>query len=144
MKRHTLIVSSIVALIVLLCIVVSFVAQRDLQRRYVDQRFGQPVFREDLAIIAVTFESNINGHGTEPVPEENLQKIVNWLRQFKIGRIVESGAQLNPGSGSVCVSVTYADGSQQTTSLDSVQVQDTLYLINKPLEPDAMQRRDAK
>ena len=138
MKKHAL----LLILAIMLCVAFSFLAQWYSTKDYKNPYFGQPVFREDQQILAVEFDSNINGHGHEVIPDSSLDEIVNWLRRFTIGRCLGDSTILSPGAGSVQVTVTYADGSQQTAALDHIRMDDVFYVIDAPPAPDALPSLD--
>ena len=73
MKKHAL----LLILAIMLCVAFSFLAQWYATKDYKNPYFGQPVFLEDQQILAVEFDSNINGHGHEVIPDSSLDEIVN-------------------------------------------------------------------
>ena len=94
---------------------------------------GQPVPYPDSLITAITFHSIINSAGDLPVPEEDLEEIVSWLYAFQVGNRV--GKTLVPGTGSVEMTLTYADGTSERRSLSIIHLDGVTYYINSPNAP---------
>ena len=86
---------------------------------------GQPVPYPDSPITAITFHSIINNTGDCPVPEADLEEITNWLSSFTVGNRV--GKTLVPGTGSVEMTLTYADGTGRLPLLLSMEQAGYLY-----------------
>ena len=95
---------------------------------------GEAVFDEDREIVTVTRHSIINQEGDTVVPEEYLDEVVQWLRQFRVGKRV--GRTLVPGTGSVSVTVVYADGECVTVSIGLVVIDGVRYKIEAPDAPE--------
>ena len=94
---------------------------------------GQPVPYPDSPITAITFHSIINSAGDLPVPEEDMEEIVSWLYAFQVGNRV--GKNLVPGTGSVEMTLTYADGTSERRSLDIIHLNGVAYLVEYPNAP---------
>ena len=94
---------------------------------------GQPVPYPDSPITAITFHSIINNTGDCPVPEADLEEITNWLSSFTVGNRV--GKTLVPGTGSVEMTLTYADGTSERRSLSIIHLDGVTYYINSPNAP---------
>ena len=94
---------------------------------------GQPVPYPDSPITAITFHSIINSAGDLPVPEEDMEEIVSWLYAFQVGNRV--GKTLVPGTGSVEMTLTYADGTSERRSLSIIHLDGVTYYINSPNAP---------
>ena len=96
---------------------------------------GQPVPYPDSLITAITFHSIINSAGDLPVPEEDLEEIVSWLYAFQVGNRVGKGKTMVPGTGSVEMTLTYADGTWERRSLDIIHLDGVAYLVESPNAP---------
>ena len=94
---------------------------------------GQPVPYPDSPITAITFHSIINNTGDCPVPDADLEEITNWLSSFTVGNRV--GKTLVPGTGSVEMTLTYADGTSERRSLSIIHLDGVTYYINSPNAP---------
>ena len=130
----------LIGIVVMLCLLISVLVRLSVYDP--NPMAGQPVFREDQEILTVVFDSIINNHGRESVSYASLDEVVNWLRQFTVGRKLRNNESLPSGSGSIEVTVTYADGSQQTTSVTHVLIDGEQYEINRPTMPDAVPSLD--
>ena len=87
-------------------------------------------------ISAITFHSTINNAGDLPVPEADLEEIVNWLYAFQTGnRVWKNRKNLVPGTGSVEMTLTYADGTSERRSLDIIHLDGVAYLVKSPNAP---------
>lgn len=96
---------------------------------------GQPVPYPDSPITAITFHSIINSAGDLPVPEEDMEEIVSWLYAFQVGNRVGKGKNMVPGTGSVEMTLTYADGTSERRSLDIIHLNGVAYLVESPNAP---------
>ena len=97
---------------------------------------GQPVPYPDSPITAITFHSIINSAGDLPVPEEDMEEIVSWLYAFQVGnRVGKNRKNLVPGTGSVEMTLTYADGTSERRSLDIIHLNGVAYLVECPNAP---------
>ena len=97
---------------------------------------GQPVPYPDSPIAAVTFHSTIDSNkGNLPVPEADLEEIVSWLSSFTVGNRVGKGKTMVPGTGSVEMTLTYADGTSERRSLDIIHLDGVAYLVESPNAP---------
>ena len=96
---------------------------------------GQPVPYPDSPIAAITFHSIINSAGDLPVPEEDLEEIVSWLYAFQVGNRVGKGKTMVPGTGSVEMTLTYADGTSERRSLDIIHLNGVAYFVESPNAP---------
>ena len=98
---------------------------------------GQPVPYPDSPISAVTFHSTIDSNkGNLPVPEADLEEIVNWLYAFQVGnRVWKNRKNLVPGTGSVEMTLTYVDGTSERRSLDIIHLDGVAYLVKYPNAP---------
>ena len=97
---------------------------------------GQPVPYPDSPITAITFHSIINSAGDLPVPEEDMEEIVSWLYAFQVGnRVGKNRKNLVPGTGSVEMTLTYADGTSERRSLDIIHLNGVAYLVESPNAP---------
>ena len=94
---------------------------------------GQPVPYPDSPIAAITFHSIINNTGDCLVPDADLEEITNWLSSFTVGNRV--GKTLVPGTGSVEMTLTYADGTSERRSLSIIHLDGVTYYINSPNAP---------
>ena len=95
---------------------------------------GQPVPYPDSPITAITFHDTIDSNkGNLPVPEADLEEITNWLSSFTVGNRV--GKTLVPGTGSVEMTLTYADGTSERRSLSIIHLDGVTYYINSPNAP---------
>ena len=95
---------------------------------------GQPVPYPDSPITAITFHDTIDSNkGNLPVPEADLEEITNWLSSFTVGNWV--GKTLVPGTGSVEMTLTYADGTSERRSLSIIHLDGVTYYINSPNAP---------
>lgn len=95
---------------------------------------GQPVPYPDSPITAITFHSIINNEGDLPVPEADLEEITNWLSSFTVGN--RAGKNLVPGTGSVEMTLTYADGTTERRSMDIIHLDGVAYLVKYPNAPE--------
>lgn len=96
---------------------------------------GQPVPYPDSPITAITFHSIINNTGDCPVPDADLEEIVSWLYAFQVGNRVGKGKTMVPGTGSVEMTLTYADGTSERRSLSIIHLDGVTYYINSPNAP---------
>lgn len=96
---------------------------------------GQPVPYPDSPIAAITFHSIINSAGDLPVPEEDMEEIVSWLYAFQVGNRVGKGKTMVPGTGSVEMTLTYADGTSERRSLDIIHLNGVAYFVESPNAP---------
>ena len=97
---------------------------------------GQPVPYPDSPISAITFHSTIDSNkGNLPVPEADLEEIVSWLSSFTVGNRVGKGKTMVPGTGSVEMTLTYADGTSERRSLDIIHLDGVAYLVKYPNAP---------
>ena len=96
---------------------------------------GQPVPYPDSPITAITFHSIINNTGDCPVPDADLEEIVSWLYAFQVGNRVGKGKTMVPGTGSVEMTLTYADGTWERRSLDIIHLDGVAYLVESPNAP---------
>ena len=95
---------------------------------------GQPVPYPDSPITAITFHDTIDSNkGNLPVPEADLEEITNWLSSFTVGNRV--GKTLVPGTGSVEMTLTYADGTSERRSLSIIHLDGVAYLVESPNAP---------
>ena len=95
---------------------------------------GQPVPYPDSPITAITFHDTIDSNkGNLPVPDADLEEITNWLSSFTVGNRV--GKTLVPGTGSVEMTLTYADGTSERRSLSIIHLDGVTYYINSPNAP---------
>ena len=71
-----------------------------------------------------------------PVPEEDMEEIVSWLYAFQVGnRVGKNRKNLVPGTGSVEMTLTYADGTSERRSLDIIHLDGVAYLVKYPNAP---------
>ena len=98
---------------------------------------GQPVPYPDSPITAITFHSIINNTGDCPVPDADLEEIVSWLYAFQVGNRVGKGKTMVPGTGSVEVTLTYADGTSERRSMDIVHLDGVTYYVECPNAPES-------
>ena len=96
---------------------------------------GQPVPYPDSPITAITFHSIINNTGDCPVPDADLEEIVSWLYAFQVGNRVGKGKTMVPGTGSVEMTLTYADGTSERRSLDIIHLNGVAYFVESPNAP---------
>ena len=96
---------------------------------------GQPVPYPGSPITAITFHSIINSAGDLPVPEEDMEEIVSWLYAFQVGNRVGKGKTMVPGTGSVEMTLTYADGTSERRSLDIIHLNGVAYFVESPNAP---------
>ena len=97
---------------------------------------GQPVPYPDSPIAAVTFHSTIDSNkGNLPVPEADLEELVSWLSSFTVGNRVGKGKNMVPGTGSVEMTLTYANGTWERRSLDIIHLNGVAYLVEYPNAP---------
>ena len=97
---------------------------------------GQPVPYPDSPIAAVTFHSTIDSNkGNLPVPEADLEELVSWLSSFTVGNRVGKGKNMVPGTGSVEMTLTYANGTWERRSLDIIHLDGVAYLVESPNAP---------
>ncbi len=97
---------------------------------------GQPVPYPDSPITAITFHSIINNEGDLPVPAADLEEIVSWLYAFQVGNRVGKGKNMVPGTGSVEMTLTYADGTTERRSMDIIHLDGVAYLVKQPNAPE--------
>jgi len=93
---------------------------------------GKPVF-ETENIESVTFYS-IAPKEEIKVPEKHLAEIAEWLGTFKIAE--KAGDILPPGADSKFVTIEYSDGTVVDSSLSTVRIDGTVYLIDHAKEPE--------
>ena len=98
---------------------------------------GQPVPYPDSPITAITFHDTIDSNkGNLPVPDADLEEIVSWLYAFQVGNRVGKGKTMVPGTGSVEMTLTYADGTTERRSMDIIHLDGVAYLVKSPNAPE--------
>ena len=97
---------------------------------------GQSVPYPNSPITAITFHSIIDNAGDCPVPEADLEEITTWLSAFKVGVRVGKGKNMVPGTGSVEMTLTYADGTSERRSLDIIRLNGVAYHVKYPNAPE--------
>lgn len=92
-----------------------------------------PAFKTDN-VTAVTFYGTTPEDTETEVPQEHLAEIVAWLGTFKVGKKAEG--VLPPGADSMSVIIEYSDGTVVSSSLSTVNIDGTVYLVDHAEEPE--------
>lgn len=88
---------------------------------------GTAVFRQDGEITAITLHSRSGD--SAPVGEEYLAEMTSWARTFTYETYSEEAAA--PGSSEFSLTVTYFDGTEQTSGIDFGEVEGVDYAIGR-------------
>ncbi|MBP7175453.1 MAG: hypothetical protein KBA53_04430 [Thermoclostridium sp.] len=98
----------------------------------VPEEAGKPVFSEREDVKSMSLHGQ--GEGTVNVAEEYLPEMMDWLHSFKLGEEVK-GEEPKPGTNSFSVTITYSDGSSETSGLDIALAEGKDYYIERPELP---------
>lgn len=104
---------------------------------------AKDVTPDDLSGTKVfTSESEVTDMSIQALPAEftlinsvYLPEMVEWARGFEYGETIDSNAVMEPGSNTFSVTLYYADGTEQTSYLDYVIVDDVTYRIVRDDQP---------
>ncbi len=102
----------------------------------VHQEAGTSVFSKRDDVKSLTLQGQ--GEGTVHVPEVYLPEMMEWLHSFKLGEEVKTDEHA-PGTNSFSVTLTYSDGSSETSGIDIALADGKKYYIERPGLPQCWQ-----
>lgn len=100
-----------------------------------DPNVGIAVFDVEKEIIDVEFNTSINNIGLIEISPEQLDEIVEWLGTFKTTRKNEYDTWV-PGTGSVQLTIYYADGTTFAGNISNTTIDGVGYYIDGDNAPD--------
>ena len=99
-----------------------------------DEIGGEPVFSARDDVVAVTLHSS--GSGDAEADTQYVPELAAWAQSFTCGRPLSDRDTPEPGLNSFSITLTYADGTSESSGIDLTDIDGNIYYVNRDALPD--------